>query len=1011
VDKRRNSYWIPFLLLGFAGRVVSAAVPGMQISAETAPAGGWAQIKIYAVKPMAIAAGHLVLSLDSTAFGAGTTVGLFGANGDAQGLAAVTGSQMDVQFSSASGGIGQLAGLPVLVFSVPVLASAAGRTVAVTASSPDSSVTVAAGSVTVTGTLSVAKIPAGLGVAAAGTVVPVTGTGFTASTTVTMDGVAIASTQFVSAQEVDITLGGAAELVGKRARVSDGATEFDYFCFQPGDPVNVPAASGFGAQLANVQPLFPLFASTGLRAGPLEIGGVIAIQNPNASAATVTDNAMQVCCGPLQGTSSSFSIPPGSWIEHDSIRVIDNLSSNLPVRVVPIALCAGPLPPGCLSPLSPAFPSDPGTEGQPAPAVTPASLVFAWQKGSAAPAPRTILASASETIITATPATTSGGTWLSVSSETATAAGYTFSVSVDPSQLAVGTYPGSLLLQQSFGPPATVPVTLTVTAAAVPMISASPASLTFTATTFTATPYSQTVALTSDSGPAAFSVNLQPGSWLKVSPMSGTTPGTLTVTWDPAVTSQIYYPQRSTPGSLLISGPGNQIGIPATFNVTGVQTFQTYLGASGGGPNGLVFSSQAGSAPQSQTINVDPAGAITATADQPWMAVSAPTTATVAVTVNPTGLAAGAYHGTVTIAEPGIPSMTVPVLLGIWSTAPPLTIATGNFTFVQTLGEPAPPYQTAEVDSGGVPVPLTIAVDGNWLNVVDHYSAPTPTQLLVGIGSPPGTPGEYDGSFTVQSPGGSVYAPVTLLVEPGPMAPPVVSQVVNAASGIQGAISPGEIVSIRGYGVGASAVGGLRLDPSGGLVSQINGLQVTFDGKPAPILYTSANQTNLIVPYEVAGKASTAMQASYATAGATLQTATWVLPVAPDVPGVFTIDATGTGQAAVVNQDGTVNSASNPAVRGSVVSIYATGEGQTLPAGVTGSVTGSNPPSPVPPVTVTIGGITAAVQYAGSAPDEVAGLLQVNAVVPPGVGPGSAVPVSLSVGGVASQPGVVIAVN
>jgi hypothetical protein len=217
VDKRRNSYWIPVLLVGFAGRVVYATVPGLQISTETAPAGGWAQIEIYAVKPMAIAAGHLVLSLDSTAFGPGAMAGLFGANGDAQGLAAVTASQMDIQFSSASGGIGQLAGLPVLVVSVPVLAAATGRTVSVTATSPDSSVSLAGGSVTVQGTLSVARIPAGMGVVPAGTVVPVMGTGFTPSTTVTIDAVAIVSTQFVSAQEVDVTLGGAAELVGKRA--------------------------------------------------------------------------------------------------------------------------------------------------------------------------------------------------------------------------------------------------------------------------------------------------------------------------------------------------------------------------------------------------------------------------------------------------------------------------------------------------------------------------------------------------------------------------------------------------------------------------------------------------------------------------------------------------------------------------------------------------------------------------------------------------------------------------
>jgi uncharacterized protein (TIGR03437 family) len=85
-----------------------------------------------------------------------------------------------------------------------------------------------------------------------------------------------------------------------------------------------------------------------------------------------------------------------------------------------------------------------------------------------------------------------------------------------------------------------------------------------------------------------------------------------------------------------------------------------------------------------------------------------------------------------------------------------------------------------------------------------------------------------------------------------------------------------------------------------------------------------------------------------------------------------------------------------------VISIYATGEGQTSPAGVTGSITHSTV-SPVLPVTVEIGGIAAVLQFAGSAPGEVAGVLQVNAVVPSGVVPGPAVPVSLSVGDIPSE--------
>jgi uncharacterized protein (TIGR03437 family) len=1007
--------WFFPILFGaaFVGPAVCATVPAaIRISAETAPAGGWAQIKIFAVKPMAIASGHLLLNLDPTAFGNGAMVGLFGANGDAVGLATVTWPQIDIQFSSATGGIGQLAGLPVMVISVPVLASAAGRTVAVSATSPDSSVSVASGSVTVQGTIAVQKIPAGMGTVAAGTVVPVYGTGFTASTTVTIDGVELASTSFVSPQEVDVTLGGPAELVGKRARVADSGVEFDYFCFQPNDPVNFPEATQFGSAVANVQPLFPLFASTGLTGGTGASGYpgyVVEVQNPNQASATVSLAIFNVCCGPLPAVSpETLSIPAGSWAIFDGSDQSEFfMNSNLPVRVVAMNFCSASVAlPVCLLPPSP---FDANTILG-APVITPSSLAFSWQIGTSAPAARTVSLSGSltsEAITTA--AVTSGQSWLSVSPEGTPAS--TLSVSVNTSQLAVGTYQGSIMVNESYAPPATLPVSLTVSAASVPIISANPTTLSFTAPAFNAPPYSQTISVTSNSGPAAFSVALPPGSWLQVSPLSGTTPATLAVTWNPAVTSQIYYQQRSTPASISISGPGNAITVPAMFNVTGVQTFQTYLGASGMGPNGLVYSAQTGSSSQTQTINVDPAGAVSATADQSWVSVAA-ASQTVNVTVNPAGLAAGVYNGTVTIAEPGLASIAVPVTLSVWSSAPPLTITPGSFTFVQVVGEPSPAFQIAEADSGGVPVPLTILNDTNWLTVVDQYSAPAPVALEVAAAvRAPELPGQYAGSFTIQSPGGAAYVPVTLLVEPGPVALPVLSQVVNAASGIAGGVSPGELLSIRGYGSGAAAVSGLTLDASGMVVTSLNALQVTFDGQAAPLIYTSANQTNLIAPYEVAGKTSTVMQMVYAAAAGTLQTAAWVLPVVGSAPGVFTLDATGTGQAAVVNQDGTINSAANPADRGSVISIYATGEGQTSPAGVTGSVTQSNTKTPLLPVTATIGGIGATVQYAGSAPDEVAGLLQVNAVVPQGVGPGSSAPVVVSVGGIATQASVTIAVK
>jgi len=81
----------------------------------------------------------------------------------------------------------------------------------------------------------------------------------------------------------------------------------------------------------------------------------------------------------------------------------------------------------------------------------------------------------------------------------------------------------------------------------------------------------------------------------------------------------------------------------------------------------------------------------------------------------------------------------------------------------------------------------------------------------------------------------------------------------------------------------------------------------------------------------------------------------------------------GVGPAAVLNQDNSVNSASNPAPRGAIIQIYATGECETSPHGVTGSVIGTGLKTPLLGVKVTIGGQDAVVQYAGSAGASVAG--------------------------------------
>ncbi len=135
------------------------------------------------------------------------------------------------------------------------------------------------------------------------------------------------------------------------------------------------------------------------------------------------------------------------------------------------------------------------------------------------------------------------------------------------------------------------------------------------------------------------------------------------------------------------------------------------------------------------------------------------------------------------------------------------------------------------------------------------------------------------------------------------------------------------------------------------------------------------------------------------------------LNVIDSAPGIFTLNLA--GQGAIVNQDGTINSPANGAPIGSTVSLFATGEGQTNPPGITGAINGASLPLPEPQLTVTaqIGGMPATVRYAGGSPNEVAGLLQVNVTIPAGVATGASVPVVITVGTAASQTGVTMAVQ
>ena len=167
-----------------------------------------------------------------------------------------------------------------------------------------------------------------------------------------------------------------------------------------------------------------------------------------------------------------------------------------------------------------------------------------------------------------------------------------------------------------------------------------------------------------------------------------------------------------------------------------------------------------------------------------------------------------------------------------------------------------------------------------------------------------------------------------------------------------------------------------------GVVSNsLGGTQVTFDGKPAPIIYTSSGQISVVAPYSISSLPSIDIQLTY---NGTLSNQI-TLPVKPANPAIFTLNASGTGDAAIVRYpDGAVISSSNPANVGDVLELY--GEGYGVPTTGTslpdGTIVGSTLPVPAAPYQLLVDGQTVPTLYFGGAPSLVNGVLQVNFTVP-----------------------------
>jgi uncharacterized protein (TIGR03437 family) len=772
-------------------------------------------------------------------------------------------------------------------------------------------------------------------------------------------------------------------------------------------PITVPVTLNVSAQAL-------LDLSTNSLTYTYQVGG------PNPADQTVTLTSTTPGLAYTVAASS-----PGNWL---TINVATALTgSPVTVSVNPAGLPAGTYT-GSLSFNALGAANNPQTvtvtlnvTNNPTLSASPNPIVFNYEIGQAAPAAQTVSVTANGAPLSFTLTSTgvaNGVNWLLTGSPSSTTTPATFTVGVNPAGLTPAVYTGTIQLTPPGSTSLTVPVTLNVSSVALLNL---PTSISFSSVATNqpgTTGPSQNVTVTSTGEAVTYSVVASTSTpptnsnWLVAGspsgPASNSVPSSFIVAANPS-----GLPAGVYKGSLLVhaSNGSPDITIPVTYTVTaGNLTIS---------PATLNFTQAAnGPAPAAQTINVTSSGvpltfsaltSVSTTAN--WLTVtptSGATPGTVSVSVNAGTLQPGTYTGSVNITSPGAGNspQTVTVNLTVGQ-AQNLTVTPASLSFSSQTGSPAPATQTIGVTASAGSLPFTAAAtvtsgSATWLAVTptSGTASQTATNLTVSVNPQGLTAGTYTGSVVVTGQGasnGPQTVVVTYVVTAIPT--PITTSIQNAGSASIGAVAPGEIISIFGTNLGPTTPVITTVSATGFFATTLSETQVLFDNIPAAMWYASATQINAIVPYEIAGRATTLMQVVYrGTPSSTIN-----LQVAAAAPGIF---VTAGGQAAAFNNDGSVNGPSSPAVKNTAVVLFATGEGATNPTGVTGMVIPADPAQlkhPVASVSATIGGVPAVVQYAGSAPGLVSGAFQVNLLVPDGAPSGAAVPVVLTVGTASSQ--------
>jgi uncharacterized protein (TIGR03437 family) len=620
------------------------------------------------------------------------------------------------------------------------------------------------------------------------------------------------------------------------------------------------------------------------------------------------------------------------------------------------------------------------------PTVTPSSLSFTYQVNSTTfPAPGKLTATlpaATTTLPISVVVSSAPVGWLTVTPDSGHSP-LAMTVTVNPTSLTPGSYSGTITINTvpAGSNPAVVAVTLSIS---------NPPS---------------TLLVTSNS------TNYAAAS-------SGSAPPSLTFTYTTGATA-------TSPTSSQLDVASNGDIIP--FNVT--------ASASGGAKGSPVWLRVAGSG---QLANLTTSGValsgsyvpITVTLDMATVSTLNPGSYSGLITV----AATSTINGSATVAVNLIVSAGAPQLDSIFPSSviagpavdPVVTVYGDNFfaTSVVTLQQASNPPITLTSTLLSRKV-MQATIKAAYLTSAGAWT------LAVTNPAPPNNP--------------SQAAPTTTFTVTSPTAPGITS-VVNAGSYLSTAIhtgtganpvavgavsvSPREIISIFGKNLGPTTVTTNTASGTPPVYGTTAGsVQVWFDYTgntggmiPAPIIMTSSNQVNCIVPIELAAVIGTAgPNALILVQNGMNLTAAYNLTVVAADPGVFTFGGLGQGQGAVLNFDNTsgsyvINASKAAAPKGSTISVYATGLGDlATPTIGSGEVVSTAIGLAANTVRVDIDGQPAVVTYSGTSPGAVAGLVQINAIVPPTVRTGAAIPLTVSVGSAAasrrSQPGVTIAVK